>query len=123
MLEFHTHSDLWESDEFDLSQNAFLVFTRCGNWTARHHADGLVPPDLPYRVDYTPDEFGLSPKDAIAELERVGLWTPLPDGGWRMERGPSEDLDSPMPLWRYSAPLAGGIEIAPDLTVFPDPDM
>jgi hypothetical protein len=118
-LEFHAHTDLW--DEYDLSTNAALTFQRCGNWTARNAADGIVPPDVPWQIDYTPEQITLDPSAAIAELVDAGLWTPLPAGGWRMERGPSDEWTGQMPLWRYSAHLEG-VELEPDFTIFPDPD-
>lgn len=96
------------------------MFVRCGNLTARDQADGVVPPDMPYSVDYTPGTYSLDPRKAIAELVEKGLRRPPPDEGWQMDYGPSNDWDGQLPVWRYSPPQEG-IEVTPGRVVFPDP--
>lgn len=95
MATFDVHSDVHEISALQGPDGLASVglWGRCGSWTASNGRTGFVP-------DQVAQTFGANQDDVIQKLVDAGLWERA-EGGYRMLRGPSEDPDSPLPLWRY----------------------
>ena len=92
---FDWHSDVSEIpmlQGFD-GLAAFALWGQCGNWTSVNGRAGIVPTGIA-------SEFSDGQRCLIDLLVEAGLWEHV-DGGYLMLRGPTDDPDQPLPLWRY----------------------
>ncbi|WP_125778371.1 hypothetical protein [Antribacter gilvus] len=87
------------------------LFVRAGSWTSQAGRTAFATDEA--LVELCGDVSKMSAD--IDLLVEAGLWEPC-DGGYRMLRGPHNDPDLPLPLWRYSDDDLGGRLFAVDDT-------
>lgn len=92
---FDFHTDVYELPGMKGPDGlaAFGLWSRCGAWTSRHGRTGLVP-------HHVVAQMAGRDRGLVQVLVGAGLWR-RQESGYRMLRGPSNDPDQPMPLWRY----------------------
>ena len=92
---FDFHTDVYELPGMKGPDGlgAFGLWSRCGAWTSRHGRTGLVP-------HHVVAQMAGRDRGLVQVLVGAGLWRPE-EGGYRMLRGPSDNPDQPLPLWRY----------------------
>lgn len=107
---FDVHSDVGELPFMGSpdANEAMGLYLRCGSWTGSHGRQGVVPLSIV-------DEFSNGRHEPVDLLVEAGLWDRGEDG-YRMLRGPSDDPDDGLPLWRYSDDDLGGRLFAVDDT-------
>lgn len=105
---FDVHSDINELPFMRSpdSNEAMGLYLRCGSWTGSHGRLGVVPLAIA-------QEFSNGRQEAIELLVVAGLWERVEEG-YRMLRGPSDEPDDGLPLWRYSDDDLGGRLFAVD---------
>jgi hypothetical protein len=104
MATFDVHSDINDLKPLRGPDGlaALGLYVRTGSLTAKHQT-GFVS-------DEAFDELRVNVTAVAADIERLveaGLWERA-EGGYRMLRGPHNDPDLPMPLWRYNEGDLGG---------------
>lgn len=107
---FDVHTDISElplmaSPE---SNEARGLYLRCGAWTGSHGRLGVVPFSVV-------KELSNGRQEPVDLLVGAGLWERAEEG-YRMLRGPSDDPDDGLPLWRYTDDDLGGRLFAWDRT-------
>ncbi|WP_144440176.1 hypothetical protein [Rhodococcus erythropolis] len=107
---FDSHSDVHEIPSLRGPQGLAAVglWQLCGTWSSANGRTGFVPDEVVERYAVNQDE-------VVQQLVEAGLWEHM-EGGYKMLRGPSDDPDIPLPLWRYSDHDLGGRMFAVDDT-------
>lgn len=105
---FDVHSDIHQLPGMASagSAEAYGLYLRCGSWTCSHGRLDVVPAAIV-------EEFSNGRQEPVSLLIAAGLWERASDG-YLMLKGPSDDPDDGLPLWRYTDHDLGGRLFAQD---------
>lgn len=105
---FDVHSDIHQLLGMGSAEanEAYGLYLLCGSWTCSHGRLDVVPAAIV-------EEFSNGHQEPVNRLVTAGLWERVEEG-YLMLRGPSDDPDDGLPLWRYTDDDLGGRLFAQD---------